>query len=363
MTVTRFTALLLTTALVLSSCEKEQKTSTPAGDAGLASEKPALDPSLAKAVAAAASGGAKSGKSRAGVDGGPPENGIFAPGAADKELAGAPFKISVGNNGSEPRVQLSNRQLPPGTKRNASLQLEVAMGPGQALPPLVLELGFAAQKAAEGATVSVSIAEIKLSDPRVPKEAIAAFIKQLKPSRIEYQTSASGAAAAFRYTMPKDADTAIEAIVHGIGDTIATMLVPFPEQPIGKGAVFMVTTREQGGPVEALAYRLFTVTDVKDDKVSLSVNTKRYATDRKFEMAGLPPDLGAVRLEEFQSGGEGTLELRSDSPFPSRAELSQSVNANLSVQKQPNQRAALQTQSRAMFTLQGGDAPRASATK
>src|SRR5688572_2443916 len=84
--------------------EQEQAPTEEKPDAGAVDKTAQLDPSLAKAVEAAAAKPAQ----QAGAAGGPPPNGIFGPGEADKEmLPGAPAKITLGGEGEQPRYTLS----------------------------------------------------------------------------------------------------------------------------------------------------------------------------------------------------------------------------------------------------------------
>src|SRR5215212_4439157 len=99
----RAKTLPLLVLLALTACEKNEPKpeSTRKEDAGT-SKVEAIDPNLAEAVAAAsaATPGGRGGPPGQ-VEGGPPPDGVFAPGAADKELArGALPKITLGNEGS-----------------------------------------------------------------------------------------------------------------------------------------------------------------------------------------------------------------------------------------------------------------------
>src|SRR5687767_10654448 len=88
-------------AVALVSCKKEEaeRTAEPAASVDKTAH---IDPALAKAVAAASVVGARGPAPQA--SGGPPPNGVFPPGAADREiLRGAPPKLTVGGAGSEPR--------------------------------------------------------------------------------------------------------------------------------------------------------------------------------------------------------------------------------------------------------------------
>jgi hypothetical protein len=175
----------------------------------------------------------------------------------------------------------------------------------------------------------------------------------LKGTRIEYQVATNGAGNDFRYTLAKGADPGLDNAVRSLTDALATTTLPFPDKPIGNGAYFMAITRERAVGVDVVAYRLVKVTEVKGDTLTLSVNTKRYATNTKFDMPGLPQDLGKLTLEEFQSTADGTLQVVKGVPMVTQCAITSALDAGVSAQKQPDQRLALQAQARAEFTLAG----------
>src|SRR6185369_11594567 len=155
--------------VVAASCEKEQPP-TPVPPVASVDKAAAIDPALAKAVAAASAGvgatGAPSGPGQ------PPLGGIFAPGGADREMPkGMPPKLSLGSNGSEPRVQLGPAQPKPGFKTSGVLDVAVQADARQGALPVTFGISLEALKpkaeAAPGAapepvTMSVKIASAKL---------------------------------------------------------------------------------------------------------------------------------------------------------------------------------------------------------
>jgi hypothetical protein len=141
--------ILIGVTLSVLGCAKENPPSeaTPRPDAG-ASKAEAMDPDLAQAMAAASAMRAPA----AAVEGGPPPNGIFAPGAADKEIArGQAPKLTLGSEGAEPRVSLLPAQPKPGSKQSGTIQVvQQTQGPGL---PVEFAVTFEAQKPkGEGAT-------------------------------------------------------------------------------------------------------------------------------------------------------------------------------------------------------------------
>ena len=105
----------LAVGLTSARAQDEPKAETKKSDSeAKASKVEAIDPNLAQAVAAA-SVAPPTGKGAppAQVEGGPPADGVFAPGMADKEIArGALPKLTLGSDGAEPRLKLGVAKSP-----------------------------------------------------------------------------------------------------------------------------------------------------------------------------------------------------------------------------------------------------------
>ena len=367
------TLLALCAAFGLTACESEKKaTTTSEGDSGI-SDKPAIDPSIAKAMAAAS---ARRGTGPAASNqGGPPRGGVFEPGAADKEMPrGAAPRIALGSEGTEPRVLLGAMQPKPGFKRNMTLQLLLRSG-RQGMPPLDFAFTLQSQKpkaaapaGAEGAqpapapapapaapesiAVSATVQSVRVAPSQamgIPKD-FEQELAALKGSKVDFTVQPNGAGDGFRYTLSKTADPGLENVLRSFAEALATVTLPYPDKPVGKDAFWMATSRESAIGVEVVAYRMVKVEAVEGDKVKLSVNTKRYAVDKTFDLPELPKDT-KFTLDEFQSVGEGKYEVSKDTPFPLSGELTLQLLAALIPANQPDQRAQVESRTRAQFNL------------
>jgi hypothetical protein len=366
--VSRLAAIALALG-VIAGCDGESKTTSGKSDSGV-SDKPAVDPNIAKAVAAASARGPQ-GRSRTPGQEGPPPNGVFEAGEADKQLAkGAPPKIALGGEGTEPKITLA-MQPKPGFKRDLTVQIILRSGPRQGMPPIDFGLGLEAAKpkpaaapgaapapapavasAAEPIAMSATVKAVRISPSQaagVPKEFDTELAK-LKGSKIEFRIAPNGAGDGFHYQMAKAADPGLENAVRSLTEALASLTLPYPDKPIGAGAVWMATTRETAIGVEVVAYRIIKLESITDGKIKLSVNIKRYATGTKFDLPELPKD-ATFTLEQFDSQGEGQLEIAKEAPLPLGGELTLTLNASLIPSNQPDQRAAVQSQTRAAFTL------------
>jgi len=117
--------------LLAGACDEKKSADTTSSPEAGADKYATADPKLAKALQAAASAAATS-------ENGPPLEGIFAPGIADKRHPkGVPTRVDVIGDGDEPRISLASAS--PDTTRAtsfgpAAMELQMQMGPRVAMP-------------------------------------------------------------------------------------------------------------------------------------------------------------------------------------------------------------------------------------
>jgi hypothetical protein len=335
-------------------CQKENpppSESAASSDAG-APRKEALDPDLAQAVAAASA--LRPGGRPAAVEGGPPPNGIFAPGAADKEIAhGQAPKLTLGSDGAEPRVALFPAQPKPGSKQSGTIQVvQQAQGAGL---PVEFSVTFEAQKPkAEGATavpVTVRVTGARVAVSGAPKE-VESQVGKLRGTKIEYEISPDGAGTNYRYDLAKGASPELGEVVRALTDTLAVVTLPYPEKPVGVGAFWMATSRDGTMGLDLVTYRMIKVEHIEGKTVSLNVNTKRYSAGPSFDLPGLPPD-APRNLAEFQSLAEGSLQIEAGKGFPVGGTQNSAFGAQLQSPTNPAQRGMLEVRTRAELKLGG----------
>ena len=225
--------LALCSLLALVACEDEKKPSSTSGDGGV-SDQPAIDPNIAKAMAAAS---ARRGTDPGSTPGGPPSAGVFDPGAADKEMPrGAAPRITLGSEGGQPRASPGAMQPKPGFKRNMSMQILLRSG-RQAMPPLDFAFTLQAQKAkaapaaaggvpaekppaseasaAESVSMLATVQSVRVAPSQamsIPKD-VADQLGALKGSRVDFSMLPNGGGDGFRYTLSKAADPGLENVL------------------------------------------------------------------------------------------------------------------------------------------------------
>ena len=365
-TPTMRTALVLFGASLLAAatfgCDKKEAKpdaddESAQADAGTKASKAATDePELQKAVAAAAAAGDPA----ASAAGGPPPDGIFGPGQADKALAkGAAATLTLGNEGTEPRVQLGP-SAKPGTKRSGTVDLATQSDPQQGALPLQFAVSIEALKSkVEGEAAApvptqivVRITGAKVNAPGVPADLSAAVAK-LKGSHVDYQVGADGAASNVHSELAKGVDPGLGDHLQALSDLLVGVALPFPNKPVGVGAFWMVTSRDVAMGLDVVSYRLVKVEKIEGNVVSLSLNTKRYAASPAFDLPGLPPEAPKL-MGEFRAQSEGKLTVTAGDAFPKVGEVQSMVGAALgALDPATKQRPMVQVQSRASLSLSG----------
>lgn len=308
--------------LGLTGCEDKPKPHAKAElDAGPV-ERP-VDPSLAKAVAAASAN-----MPAAAATDGPPPTGVFPPGEAEKRLAkGALPSVELGNEGTGTKLNLAEAMVPkPGAKQ--TLQVQLSFQPGPRVPPVVtgFELAFEVLKP-KAPALEPGKAEEGAEAPSGPLDVVVKFTKvspgpgvvgelakrlgELKGTKISYQLAPNGGAMGMTLELPKGASLDVEDLARGVAENLMVGLIAYPTKPVGVGAVWMASSREPHQGVEGIVYRMVKVSSIEGDggpgtKLELEVNSKFYAVDSSIRRPGIPAGVNPV-VQQFRSEGQGVI--------------------------------------------------------
>ena len=333
------------TALFASAgCEKE-KPAAVAEDAGAGDNRPnkaQLSGKFGAAVAAAASGQAPSAAAASAANG-PPESGIFAPGAADvTQPPAAPPKVELINDGAEPRFQLA--YAPSGDEQRIVIQVSARLGQGGGLPNIDFALSMKTDKAGLTTATVVSATPGKEIAAQLPKD-FAAAVGKLKGTEIRFTLGPDGVMSAPAFTLSKDADAGLEIAVRGLIEAMTLMEAPLPKKPVGAGGYWMVTDRSSTFGIEVVRYRVFKVQKVEKDHGTFAVDVRQYAVKGTNDLGGQQ-----ATFEHFESSGKGNTEWAPSAFFTPGSELNQRMRGQINTGK-AGQMAMLQTE------LTGATAP------
>jgi hypothetical protein len=183
----------------------------------------------------------------------------------------------------------------------------------------------------------------------IPQE-IAGRVAAMKGAKIEYQVAPDGSGSGFRYEL---AANELVDYLRVLSDALALVTLPMPKEPLGKGGFFMTTSREGIYGLDLVTYRMVKVVEVDGDRVTLTVGTRRYMADRRFDFPGLTADVPR-ELVEFEAKSEARLELRAGNSFPLGGEVGSLLAARLGTEQQSG---LLQIQSKVGLAFPDKSAP------
>jgi hypothetical protein len=349
----RFAVCLVAAPLALLSCGPDN--TSQSADAGVpdAPQGPIVGGKLGAAIASAAAASSASAAAKQKQAGDqPPENGVFAPGEADKrQPKDAPPKIDVLSDGEGTKVQLASKIDPP--EQKATVSVSMRAGP-QRTPGIEFALSIKpekskdkpkdANKAPEGAAPPARMAAT-VTGATVPSmqgvsKELADTIGKLKGTVIRYDFTTSGVASNYAVEVAKGADE-LAPLLDALLDTLGQVTVVLPPKPVGVGAYWIVADRGKSatmglvkGGLNVVRYRVFKVQKIENDVVTLSVDLRQYAADQNVSIdnGGQKADLG---LEAFDSQGKGTVVWAPNGTLPVSGDVSSHVALGLAAPGAP----------------------------
>jgi hypothetical protein len=296
-------------SIVCAGCDDKKKASesAPSGDAGASTDKYATaDPKLEKALQAAA---AATGTS----ENGPPPEGIFAPGVADRRHAkGLPTTVEMIGDGSEPRITLaaSATDALKSSYGPAAMELGMQMGPRVAMPTVDFGLALAPAKKDDGG-VDWLVGDVRRATPA--KEQLGELppgtdkaIASLEGSTFRIKISGDGVESDVQIVLGKGAHEELDRLARSAAEALVFATVPMPPKPVGVGAQWIAETRMPLSGVDVIAYRAFRLKSIDGARVHLSLDVKAYAAGTDTALQGVPK--GAT-LEQVDAQAQGELEL------------------------------------------------------
>jgi hypothetical protein len=271
---------------------------------------------------------------------GPPPDGILDPARAEAEApSGQAPKLTIGSNGSEPRVTLRSPRanLPRAIKVEVTLQ----SGMDQGLPPIEMTLGLESKALAstvkkpgddkpEGRSLSVTgrIRDVKVTMPNAPQE-FSSQLAGLKGGKVTFSMASEGGSYAFASELAAGAKPELRDLLDSVAEALTLATLPLPTVPVGNGAFWMVVAREKSTGLGLVAYHMVKLVRADDKSAELELDSRRYAVGRIVDPALLPPGSESVTLKEISAGTKGRIVLAVDGLLPTSVEANASLRGAL----------------------------------
>jgi hypothetical protein len=304
--------------------EKKSSDTKVSADAAVGTDKyVTADPKLEKALQAAASAAPAD-------DNGPPPDGIFAPGVADKRHPkGAPTKVDLVSQGDEPRVSLAGTADPRATSYGpAALELGLQMGPRSAAP--TVDLGLALGPAKDGpkdASADWLVADLKKASPakdqlgELPPGTDQA-IATLEGTQVRLKIGADGTESDLQMVLGKNTQPELGRLAQNAAEALAFAMVPVPPKPVGVGGQWIAESRMPLAGLDVIAFRAFKVKSIEGNRVRLTVDVKAYAADASTHLEGIP---ASAKLQQVDAIGQGEMELVRGEVLARKSDVQQRV--------------------------------------
>ncbi len=211
-------------------------------------------------------------------------------------------------------MTLGNKAIEPSVLPAVSVKMDVTPGAAQAgATPYAFGVTSASREALEGASDRL-------------KKAMDTAVDGMKDSKGSLTIDARGQQVSADYGLPDVPTPGLRPSLAGFQQSFSQLFVVFPEEPVGVGARWSSTSHFElsGIPIEQRS--TYTLESREGDVLSLSVKFEQSATGDADAPAG-------VGLEDTQFGGvgSGTLTVRLDSPFPTKAQATSRSRVSSSV--------------------------------
>jgi hypothetical protein len=246
----------------------------------------------------------------------------------------------------------------------ARTEVSVRLGPQQGLPTMDLSFTVDPEKPAapqddaakdqppgpRALTAKVSAAKLAKEQPGALPPEVAELAGKMKGSKLKLEVSPTGAARLVAIESAKGSEESFALVLQAAGDALVMAYLPYPAEPVGAGAYWLVTTREPYAGLDVVAYRMVKVEKVEGDKATLNVNTKRYVAGGQLAILGLPQH----QLVEFAGNSSGQLLVAASDPANLQGLMQDQLGANIHVPGQPQGRdkLGLQLQMKTQVTVQ-----------
>jgi hypothetical protein len=210
------------------------------------------------------------------------------------------------------------------------MAMEMALGPNRIpetrVPPMRMTMEYKVTDALPDGAVRYDMVATKvevLDDPDVPPQVAAsvrATSKGLEGFRGSGTITSRGFARDTEIQLPPRLDPQTRQLLEGMRSSLDQLAAPFPEEAVGVGARWQVTTRlEQNGmTIEQVA--TYELLKLSAEGGTARVTITQSARPQRIQAPGMPAGAN-VDLVSLKSSGGGELEFRFDRLMPPRSRV------------------------------------------
>ncbi|RME26811.1 MAG: hypothetical protein D6798_05905 [Deltaproteobacteria bacterium] len=251
--------------------------------------------------------------------------------------------LALVDPGAEPRRPLRFHPAP-GTTEQVRMTMEMAsqmaMGgttmPAMKIPPMILDLDLEVLEIEADGDIRY---RFTIADTGVGAgddvgtdvvTAMSAAMQPLEGTSGEVTVSPTGVSRDATLTPSAGADP---QMVADMRKSMANASAPLPEEPVGVGARWTLTSDMNEGGLQFQQVASYELVELTDTTITLRVDVQQSAEPQAFAPDGLPPGATAV-LSHMGSKGSGSTVLRFDRVMPTRSDMQMHTDMTVNLQAQ-----------------------------
>ena len=237
------------------------------------------------------------------------------------------IQVHLLDPGSAPRTALRLHLLQGATFNttatiNLSLRLTVAgnTSPRLSLPPTTFSIRTrVVSVTAQGSTLDQSITGVELAgqaDPKVVAALRQAF-KSIEGLHAQLTMDERGDILSVGIQAPKTSDPQVRQILDQFSQQDSNLLIPFPEEPVGRGARWTSSTGNGISllGIHTISTATYVVQDMSRNTLNLQIMSDALVPEQQATITGLPAGaFGHVRKTVINSGGVVLIDLTQPIP-------------------------------------------------
>jgi hypothetical protein len=250
------------------------------------------------------------------------------PAAAPSDTSGDGPEVVVLDAGAEPREPL-RLTVDEGARATSTMTMafDIAMTIGgheqqsQAMPPMVSTISTHVTDVSDGRiTFEMTYDSFSVQDgPEYAPQVVQAMedaVEGISGMGGTFVMDDRGAMLEGEVDVPDDVDPTVRQMLEQLSTQTEQLTVPFPVEPVGEGARWVVSTELTVGEITTNLTMNYTLSSLEGEEYEFDVATEQTAEPQDATVPGMPPDASA-KILDYELDGEGTFTGQTSMLLPS----------------------------------------------
>jgi hypothetical protein len=217
-----------------------------------------------------------------------------------------------------------------------SLKMGHSAMPPMTIPRMVMNLDMTVGEKDAGGDWKIDAALLRVGlEPKGAQQQQMAdqmqpHVDGMKGLTMTYFVTPKGHVHDVKINVPSSFPAQAQQMLTGMNQSFESMVAPLPNEPVGIGGKWEVTTRVVSSGADLLQFAVYTLKEKAGSKATLDVTVTQVAASEKITAPGMPAGATA-KLKRFNSGGTGTNKLDVKSATPEGGRMTVKTGMDLEV--------------------------------